>query len=73
MNRHEVIDALVHDANGALNTVQLTLELLDGGWPGSESGAQSRAEARKRLQRREVAEGLGAVAGTPQMPRESPR
>jgi len=35
-------DALVHDANGALNTVQLTLELLDGGWPGSKAGDQSR-------------------------------
>ncbi len=35
-------DALVHDANGALNTVQLTLEVLDGGWPGSKAGEQSR-------------------------------
>ena len=35
-------DALVHDANGALNTVQLTLELLDGGWPGPKAGQQSR-------------------------------
>lgn len=35
-------DALVHDANGALNTVQLTLELLDGGWPGPKAGEQSR-------------------------------
>lgn len=35
-------DALVHDANGALNTVQLTLELLDGEWPGPKASTQSR-------------------------------
>ena len=33
-------EALVHDANGALNTISLTLELLDGQWPGSRAGEQ---------------------------------
>lgn len=33
-------EALVHDANGALNTIQLTLELLDGQWPGPHAGEQ---------------------------------
>lgn len=33
-------EALVHDANGALNTIQLTLELLDGQWPGPRAGEQ---------------------------------
>ncbi len=33
-------EALVHDANGALNTVQLTLELLEGRWPGPRAGEQ---------------------------------
>lgn len=33
-------EALVHDANGALNTVQLTLELLEGQWPGPRAGEQ---------------------------------
>jgi PAS domain-containing protein len=40
-------DALVHDANGALNTIQLTLELLDGQWPGPKAGEQSREPNRR--------------------------
>jgi hypothetical protein len=39
-------DELVHDANGALNTIQLTLELLDGRWPGQRAGEQSREPQR---------------------------
>lgn len=38
-------EALVHDANGALNTLQLTLELVDGQWSGA--GAQVQ-EPRRR-------------------------
>ena len=34
-------DALVHDANGAMNTIQLTLELLDGQWPGEKAVEQA--------------------------------
>ncbi len=33
-------EALVHDANGALNTVNLTLELLDGQWSGQRASEQ---------------------------------
>ncbi len=40
-------DVLVHDANGALNTIQLTLELLDGQWPGEKAGAQVREPHRR--------------------------
>jgi len=40
-------DALVHDANGAVNTIQLTLELLDGQWPGSMAGEQAREPHRR--------------------------
>lgn len=40
-------DALVHDANGALNTIQLTLELLDGQWPGAKAGEQVREPHRR--------------------------
>ena len=39
-------DELVHDANGALNTIQLTLELLDGQWPGQRADEQSREPQR---------------------------
>jgi signal transduction histidine kinase len=34
-------ETLLHDANGALNTIQLTLELLDGEWPGDTAHAQA--------------------------------
>jgi len=40
-------EALVHDANGALNTIQLTLELLDGQWPGPRAGEQAREPNRR--------------------------
>lgn len=40
-------DALVHDANGAMNTIQLTLELLDGQWPGEKAGEQAREPHRR--------------------------
>lgn len=40
-------DALAHDANGALNTIQLTLELLDGQWPGEKADAQAREPHRR--------------------------
>lgn len=41
-------DALVHDANGAMNTIQLTLELLDGQWPGQQADEQSREPNRHK-------------------------
>lgn len=41
-------DALVHDANGAMNTIQLTLELLDGQWPGQQADEQSREPHRRK-------------------------
>ncbi len=40
-------EGLVHDANGALNTIQLTLELLDGQWPGPRAGEQVREPHRR--------------------------
>ena len=40
-------ESLVHDANGALNTIQLTLELLDGQWPGPSAGEQAREPNRR--------------------------
>src|SRR5690606_24328565 len=40
-------EAIVHDANGALNTIQLTLELLDGQWPGTKAGEQVREPHRR--------------------------
>ena len=40
-------EALVHDANGALNTIQLTLELLDGQWPGSRAVEQGQEPHRR--------------------------
>ncbi|HEX7811386.1 MAG TPA: hypothetical protein VF460_05715 [Burkholderiales bacterium] len=40
-------DALVHDANGALNTIHLTLELLDGQWPGQQADEQVREPHRR--------------------------
>jgi hypothetical protein len=41
-------EALVHDANGAMNTIQLTLELLDGQWPGQLADEQSREPHRRK-------------------------
>ena len=40
-------EALVHDANGALNTIQLTLELLDGEWSGQSASEQIREPYRR--------------------------
>ena len=40
-------EALVHDANGALNAIQLSLELLDGQWAGQRTSEQSRQPPRR--------------------------
>jgi signal transduction histidine kinase len=56
-------EGVVHDANGALNTIQLTLELLDGQWPGPQAGDQVR-EPHRRNHVGVIRDNLGKLKAT---------
>jgi signal transduction histidine kinase len=56
-------EGVVHDANGALNTIQLTLELLDGQWPGPRAGEQAQ-EPHRRNHVGVIRDNLGKLKAT---------
>ena len=56
-------ETVVHEANGALNSIQFALELLVGEWPGQQAGEQVR-EARGRNHVTVIRDNLDKLKGT---------
>jgi signal transduction histidine kinase len=56
-------ETVVHEANGALNSIQFALELLVGEWPGQQAGEQVR-ESRGRNHVSVIRDNLDKLKGT---------